>query len=136
MKPIFPHNHADCVVCQQPFFADNTLQFTTVEPGVVRAEIVTTDRVQGYAGIMQGGLITALHDSAMLHCLFSMGITAMTAKLETRFHQPVPVGVSIVVEARWLATKRNLHQLSSQISVAGQLCSSAKSQFLSLPDTN
>ncbi|GAB2644936.1 PaaI family thioesterase [Vibrio panuliri] len=132
MSVQIPRNHAQCVICQQPFFTDHVIEFQPTAQGVVRAEIVATSQVQGYVGVMQGGLVTALHDSAMLHCLFAEGVTAMTAKLETRFHHPVPIGETLIVEAKHVMSKRNVHYLQSEVRCGETLCSSAKSQFISI----
>ncbi len=125
-----PDNHTQCVVCQQPFFCQQSLEFVITGEYQVRAEVLATRQAQGFTGVMQGGLITALHDSAMLHCLFAHQICAMTVKLETRFHHPIPLGKLLVVEAQWVNTRRKIYELQSQIVVEGRVCSTAKSQFI------
>ena len=127
-----PTLHCQCVVCCQPFFSEQCIEYTAVSAGGVQAKIVTTQKVQGYAGVMQGGLVTALHDSAMLHCLFNLGIVAMTASLEVRFHQPVPVGRELCVQANLVKQSRRVYCLQSQISCNGMLCSSASSRFMAM----
>jgi len=125
-----PQRHCQCVVCRQPFFGEQTLQFETTQTGAVQAQIVASDKVQGYQGVMQGGLISTLHDSAMLHCLFSLGVEAMTASIDVRFHHPVPINTPIVIQARLVSQRRKLYQLESYIYCGEQLCSSAKSRFI------
>lgn len=132
MPVIIPHNHTQCVICQQPFFNQQPIKFEILDTGVARCEIVATQQVQGYDGVMQGGLVSALHDSAMLHCLFGFGIKAMTVKLETRFHFPVVIDKSVRVEARLLKSRHGVHFLESKISIDGVTCSSATSQFMSI----
>lgn len=143
MKVFIPHNHHRCQVCSQGFFADSPICFEavgahealTAHEAVAkyktRAKIVPTDKVEGYDGIMQGGIVTTLHDSAMLHCLFLNSINAMTVSLTSRFHYPVSIGQELVVRAQWVKSRRNIHFLESQITQNGRLCSSAKSQFMS-----
>lgn len=132
MPVIIPHNHTQCVVCQQPFFDQQPIYFETLVGGAVRGEIVATRNVQGYDGAMQGGLVSALHDSAMLHCLFGLGIKAMTVKLETRFHSPVVIGKNVSVEAKLLKSRHGVHFLESKVSIDDITCSSATSQFMSI----
>lgn len=132
MPIIIPHNHTRCVICQQPFFNDQPLQFEMLDTGAVRAEIVATQRTQGYDEVMQGGLVAALHDTAMLHCLFGQGIKAMTVKLETRYHFPVVLEKLLVIDAALLKSKHGVYFLESQVSIDGVICSSAKSQFMSI----
>ncbi|MEG3221953.1 PaaI family thioesterase [Vibrio gigantis] len=97
----------------------------------VIAKIVPTDKAEGYDGIMQGGIVTTLHDSAMLHCLFQNSINAMTVSLTSRFHHPIAIGQELEIRAQWVKSRRNIHFLESKITQNGKLCSSAQSQFMS-----
>ncbi|WP_373958359.1 PaaI family thioesterase [Vibrio gigantis] len=155
MKVFIPHNHRRCQVCSQGFFTDSPICFEAVgdretlvnhkalvkhEPLADRetfakydviAKIVPTDKAEGYDGIMQGGIVTTLHDSAMLHCLFQNSINAMTVSLTSRFHHSIAIGQELEVRVRWVKSRRNIHFLESQITQNGKLCSSAQSQFMS-----
>lgn len=136
MKAFIPHNHRRCQVCSQGFFSDNPIIFEAIGEREVLAKyealarIVPTDNAEGYDGIMQGGIVTALHDSAMLHCLFQNKVTAMTVSLTSRFHHPISIGQELEVRARWVKSRRNIYFLESQITQCGKLCSSAQSQFM------
>ncbi|NOI89899.1 PaaI family thioesterase [Vibrio splendidus] len=142
MKAFIPHNHRRCQVCSQGFFSDNPIIFEaigerevlakheTLDKYEALARIVPTDKAEGYDGIMQGGIVTALHDSAMLHCLFQNKVTAMTVSLTSRFHHPISIGQELEVRARWVKSRRNIYFLESQITQCGKLCSSAQSQFM------
>ena len=136
-------------MCSQGFFADSPICFEAVgvhealtkNEALVKyepkpkyetfAKIVPTDKVEGYDGIMQGGIVTTLHDSAMLHCLFQNSINAMTVSLTSRFHHPIAIGQELEVHAQWVKSRRNIHFLESKITQNGKLCSSAQSQFMS-----
>ncbi|MEZ8913953.1 PaaI family thioesterase [Vibrio lentus] len=155
MKVFIPHNHRRCQVCSQGFFADSPICFEAVgeretlvnhkalanhEASIksealvkyeTRAKIVPTDKAEGYDGIMQGGIVTTLHDSAMLHCLFQNSINAMTVSLASRFHHPIAIGQELEIRAQWVKSRRNIHFLESKITQNGKLCSSAQSQFMS-----
>ncbi|MFS1861550.1 PaaI family thioesterase [Vibrio lentus] len=131
MKVFIPHNHRRCQVCSQGFFADSPICFEAVGAHEAFAKIVPTDKVEGYDGIMQGGIVTTLHDSAMLHCLFQNSITAMTVSLTSRFHHPIAIGKELEIRAQWVKSRRNIHFLESKITQNGKLCSSAQSQFMS-----
>ncbi|MGF1746445.1 PaaI family thioesterase [Vibrio minamisatsumaniensis] len=145
MKVFIPHNHRRCQVCSQGLFTGSPIRFEAVaehetltkHEAVAKyktsTKIVPTDKAEGYDGIMQGGIVTALHDSAMLHCLFQNSIKAMTVSLTSRFHHPILIGQELEVCAQWVKTKRNIYFLESQITQYGKLCSSAQSQFMSSP---
>lgn len=124
------NSHCQCAVCCQPFFSEQCIEFIATSTHSVQATIVATQKVQGYAGVMQGGLVTALHDSAMLHCLFHLDVIAMTASLEVRFHQPVPIGRALLVQAKLVEQNRRVYGLQSKIICEGVLCSTASSRFM------
>ncbi|WP_300177298.1 PaaI family thioesterase [uncultured Aliivibrio sp.] len=130
MSLSIPKDHQQCCVCQHAFFSEQPIIFQVSNDQKIYAEIIPTEKVEGYDGVMQGGLITALHDSAMLHCLYSHEIHAMTVSLSTRFHRPIKLGVKVEVHAEWVSSRRNLHVLQSKIIQEGHVCSSAKSQFM------
>lgn len=89
-----------------------------------------TEKVQGYDGVMQGGAIAALHDTAMTHCLFSREVHAMTAQLNVRFIKPIPLGTLVQVEAHCLRQKRGMYLLQSSINVNGECYSRAEAKFM------
>ncbi|MGF1751759.1 PaaI family thioesterase [Vibrio cionasavignyae] len=127
-----PKNHQHCTVCCLPFFNHNTvIHFTLMPDGGVQSKIVPTEKVQGYQGVMQGGVITTLHDTAMTHCLFSRHVYAMTAQLDVRFIKPIPLNTAIQVQAHCLKSKRGVHFLQSSIYVNGQCYSKAEAKFMS-----
>ncbi|WP_373937348.1 PaaI family thioesterase [Vibrio kanaloae] len=144
MKVFIPHNHRRCQVCSQNFFSDSPICFEAVSEHETltkheavakyktKAKIVPTDKAEGYDGMMQGGIVTTLHDSAMLHCLFQNDIKAMTVSLASRFHHPIAIGQELEVRAHWVKSRRNIHFLESKITQNGRLCSSAQSQFMSV----
>ncbi len=144
MKVFIPHNHRRCQVCSQNFFSDSPICFEAVSEHETltkheavakyktKAKIVPTDKAEGYDGMMQGGIVTTLHDSAMLHCLFQNDIKAMTVSLASRFHHPIAIGQELEVRAHWVKSRRNIHFLESKITQNGWLCSSAQSQFMSV----
>jgi len=59
----------------------------------------------GWNGILHGGVTFALMDEALGWALYYQNQPAVTARAETRFHKPVPVGADVVVKA-WVVRKR------------------------------
>jgi acyl-coenzyme A thioesterase PaaI-like protein len=54
----------------------------------------------GYTGIMHGGLVATVLDEAMLKLLWDSGISAVTASLEVRLLNPIPIGRELVIKGR------------------------------------
>ncbi len=60
---------------------------------------------QGYEGTLHGGIISTLLDEVMgrYHCV--RGLKAVTARLETRFRRPTPLGQQLTVSG-WVVRER------------------------------
>jgi acyl-coenzyme A thioesterase PaaI-like protein len=73
----------------------------------------------GWDGILHGGVILALMDEALRWSLYFQNIVAVTARVETRFHPPIPVGTSLIVTARVIKQRRRLFEAHAEIWVDG-----------------
>jgi len=58
----------------------------------VRAVFVPAPRVEGYTGMVHGGIITTVLDEVMAWSLSRHGIWAVTAALATRYRKPIRIG--------------------------------------------
>ena len=131
MSFYIPQNHQQCAVCCQPFFNHHSaIHFTLMADGGVVGEIVPTEKVQGYQDVMQGGVISTLHDTAMTHCLFVRDVCAMTARLDVRFIKPIPLNSVIRVQAHCLKSKRGMYLMQSSIFLDGFCYSTAEAKFM------
>jgi acyl-coenzyme A thioesterase PaaI-like protein len=67
-------------------------------------DYVTTFEVrpehQGWAGIVHGGLLATALDEAMARLLWEKDISAITGRIEVRYHKPVRIGDSIQIRGR------------------------------------
>lgn len=128
---MLPSNHQNCAVCCQPFFSDQQIiDFTHLADGSVQTTITATEKMQGYQGVMQGGLISTLHDTAMTHCLFAHNIQALTASLNVRFIQTVPLHTTLCVTAKMIKRTKRFFALESRIEAEGVICSTAEAKFM------
>jgi acyl-CoA hydrolase len=53
----------------------------------------------GWNGILHGGVTLSLMDEAFAWCLYFQSIPAVTARIETSFHQPIPIGTRLHIRA-------------------------------------
>lgn len=131
MKVVKPTRYQHSVVCQNGFFNPSTgLEFLKIADGGVQTSLVATEQAQGYDGVMHGGMVSSLHDSAMVHTLFALNIHAMTVELTVRFIAPVPLYTPLRVVARQINQRRNVHYLESEIWANGERCSKATAKFI------
>lgn len=123
--------HARCWACGATADGLN-LRFDATIDGV-EACFDCDHRYAGYPGIVQGGVVAAVLDSAMTNCLFRRGVVAVTAELTVRYRHPVRCGQGAVVRA-WVEAERNgLYLLRAELRQADRLKARAAGKFLPPP---
>lgn len=124
-----PSSHDECIVCGANNPSSLKLRFVRSGEGV-RTFFQTGRILQGYEGLVHGGVLCTLLDAAMTHCLFSLGIEAVTADLNVRFLEPVQSSDELEISARRLSGRGRLHVLEAAIFREGQLLVKASGKFL------
>jgi uncharacterized protein (TIGR00369 family) len=72
--------------------------------------------VQGWRGIVHGGIITTVLDEAMTRLLWELGMVAVTAEIAVRFLRPLPVGTNTQVTARKTQERGRMVRAEATIS--------------------
>lgn len=86
--------------------------------------------LQGYRGILHGGMIAALLDAAMTHCLFRRGIQALTADLHVRFLRPIPCGAFVDLRAWITAETPRRYRVKAELVLEQQVMAWAEAAFM------
>ncbi len=86
--------------------------------------------MQGYDGIMHGGVLSALLDTAMAHCLLHEDIEAMTGELNVRFYDPVDCNSTLSIKAWIDSSLPPLYHLRSDIRINDKVVCKAKAKFM------
>ncbi len=73
----------------------------------------------GWNGILHGGVTFALMDEALGWALYYQSQPAVTARAETKFHKPVPVGADVVVKAWVVRKRRRLFEAHAEVRTEG-----------------
>jgi acyl-coenzyme A thioesterase PaaI-like protein len=72
-----------------------------VEEGLsISAQFTVTQNHQGAPGLAHGGLLSLAFDEALGKLMWLLRAPAVTARLETDFLAPVPIGTTIYISAR------------------------------------
>ena len=89
-------------------------------------QFVPSREHQGYAGIMHGGLASALLDEAMVKLLWEAGIPAVSASLEIKLLKPIKVGQSITIDG-WVTSDKGriIHTAAKLVDKAGTVLAEA-----------
>ena len=122
--------HSRCFACGRENADGLDLRFVPDAGTSVLCECVIPETYQGYPGIVQGGIVSTVRDSAMTNCLFGLGIEALTARLNVRFRAPVRVGVPLRVSARLVRSEKRVHTLHASIEQSGATKASATARFM------
>lgn len=92
-----------CFVCGESNPAGVHVRFYEQEDGSLLARFTGADHHQGYPGRMHGGVITAIMDETMGRAIMiahGEAVWGVTAELNLRFRQPVPLGVELTAVGR------------------------------------
>ena len=71
--------------------------------------------LQGYTGILHGGVVASLLDSAMAHCLFHHGVQGLTGDLHIRFVRPIACHLAVEIQAWILSVHGPLYRLRAEV---------------------
>jgi len=66
----------------------------------ITAEFIVTENHQGAPGLAHGGLLSLAFDEALGKLMWLLRAPAVTARLETDFLKPVPIGTRLHITAR------------------------------------
>ncbi len=93
-----PSHYRGCYGCgDEP--AGLHLRVTAGEGLSVHGEFLVTEHHQGAPGLAHGGLLAAAFDEVLGALNWTLRSSAVTARLETDFRRPVPVGSVLHIDA-------------------------------------
>jgi uncharacterized protein (TIGR00369 family) len=105
------------------------VEFELSDDGGVEAVIECNESLEGYRGLIHGGVISSLLDAAMTNCVFARGDVALTAELNVRFRHPVMVGPPATVRARIERRYRSLYFASAELTQNHEIKATAEGKF-------
>jgi acyl-coenzyme A thioesterase PaaI-like protein len=127
-----PDSHKECIMCGSNNESSFNLKFNLDETGCVSTVFQGNRNLQGYEGLMHGGIISSLLDCAMTYCLFSRNVEARTAELIVRFIKPVPCDSSLFIKAWVISASHSLYRLKAELSSNNGLLARAESKFIEI----
>ena len=120
--------HASCLLCgaANPYGWKLTFQ---EDVNYTYAIFCPESHLNGYPGVLHGGVVAAVLDEAMVQCLLRRSIVAMTADLQVRYEHPTPIGHSLRVQARLLRRRHALYDMEAQLLDGETVCARANARF-------
>ncbi|MFG2086597.1 MULTISPECIES: PaaI family thioesterase [unclassified Spirillospora] len=99
--------------------------------GTVRAEFTLSPLYEGPPSYVHGGVSAMVLDQALGMAAAASGTPGMTATLELRYRRPTPLGVPLVVEARFSRVEgRKVHASGSITGPDGRVTVEATAMFI------
>jgi len=124
------NGHSCCILCGSLNPRSLNLSFEDTEEGGVTTRFQTGEELQGYDHLLHGGIIAALLDSAMTHCLFHKGIHAVTGDLHVRFLKPIPCSSMLEIRARLISSRSRMYVLRGEILLDDRLMAWSEAKFV------
>ncbi len=72
------------------------------ERGESEFEVVFPDYLQGWSGVVHGGMLATVLDEALVYAAAAKGLLTVTGEITIRYLKPAPTGVPIRVKGRFL----------------------------------
>ena len=140
MRPIFPTQkeliekkfHQNCFACGLNDGTGMGLKFYKHEDGTVFGNFFADPKYEGYSGIIHGGIVATLLDSAMTHCLLMKDIPALTGRLSIKYSIPIRTGTVVKLEARIVDQFHEVFILEGKALVDGKRVASAGAKYRSM----
>ena len=126
--------HPFCFVCSAANPMGLALHCAPQPDGTVTATFQGNPTLEGYAGLLHGGVVAALLDGAMTNALLARGLPALTVELKVRYHASVTAAEEVSVRAWLVADSHDLYQLRSELTQDGEVRASATGKFLLRPE--
>ena len=105
----------NCYVCGPDNARGMQVQFVMDGPHGCRADYTARAEHCGWPGLLHGGVAFTLMDEALAYALYFQGLYGVTARVETRFRQPIPVGEKLVIRAWTLDQRRRMVDARAEI---------------------
>jgi len=122
--------HPFCFVCSGSNPMGLALRYASQPDGSVTATFLGNCALEGYSGLLHGGVIAALLDGAMTNCLFAQGWLALTVELKVRYHVSVEASEELSVRAWLVDEAHGLYHLRAELSQGSRVKASATGKFM------
>jgi uncharacterized protein (TIGR00369 family) len=106
------------------------LRFRREDDDTVSARFQAHPGLQGYEGLLHGGVVASLLDAAMTHCLFHHGVQAVTGDLHIRFVEPVACQALVDIRARVVGATPPLYSLRAELLRGERIMAWAEGRFM------
>ena len=123
-------HHPTCFVCSPVSVGGLGLTFHAAPDDALMCEHTFEPKLEGYSGIVHGGILAAALDGAMTNWLLVHGHPAVTAELKVRFRHPVSTGLPVTLRARLVEHAPPIFVMAAEAFQYGQRVVTATAKFV------
>lgn len=128
-------NSRMCFVCGFENPIGLKASFYENEAGQTICRFTPEEEHQGYPGVMHGGIISSLLDEVMGRATIAIAGWTATARIEVRFHHPVPLGRPMTLIGEVVRKWSRLIEARGELHLEdGTLAAEAQGTYLRLPE--
>jgi acyl-coenzyme A thioesterase PaaI-like protein len=133
-SPLRAATNAGCFVCGTKNPRGMQIHFRLQRTGEVEAQWTPSPDLEGFQGIIHGGVVSTVLDEAMSKAVASLPCEALTAELRVRFREPVRTGQCMRIQG-WVChrSKRRVATEATLVNLHGVECAHAWAVFLQVP---
>jgi acyl-coenzyme A thioesterase PaaI-like protein len=132
---VLPEHYAGCFGCGSEHPSGLHLSVVVADTFVVTSSFVVTTAHQGAPGLAHGGVMTAAMDEITGFVIYLVRRPAVTARLETDFSRPVPLGTEVFLRSECTAVEGRKIYLHAQACLGapdGPLALETRALFISV----
>jgi len=105
------------------------------EDGHVTATWTPGEEHQGYPGLLHGGIAAALLDEALGRTVIGRDLWLVTAKMELRYRNPIPIGEPLTVVAELTRVRSRIVEARGELRLSdGRIGAEANAVYVRLPE--
>jgi len=128
-------NSQMCFVCGLENPIGLKLSFYEDDDGQVTTTWTPREEHQGYPGLLHGGITAALLDEALGRTVINRNLWVVTAKMEIRYRNPIPIGEPLSVVAEVTRISKRVVEARGELRLSdGRIGAEANAVYVKLPD--
>jgi len=125
-------SYGNCFVCGENNVGGLKLKFEIdKEHQTLKTTFVANPTLQGWDGLVHGGIISTLLDEAMAKLSYELGYNTVTVSLEIRFKKPAPILEPLLVYGEISEVNKRLVKAKARVTKEdGTILAEGKSTLL------
>ncbi len=128
-------NSQMCFVCGLENPIGLKLSFYEDDDSQVTTTWTPREEHQGYPGLLHGGITAALLDEALGRTVINRDLWVVTAKMEIRYRNPIPIGEPLSVVAEVTRISKRIVEARGELRLSdGRIGAEANAVYVKLPD--